>query len=564
MSKKKKQTVIVVTIGILVAAVIILMMQIGQNTSKTAEKSAVISLADDGTKIKGGGVTVKDHVITITNPGDYTFSGSLSDGRIVIDVSEGTVNVTLNGVDITSSERDVIFSKDSAEVNVIVADGTDNTLVSGTEDFTADEDDLDEDGTYKNKQKAVIFTKGNLTISGTGSLNVTGNIYNGIQTKGTLALQDVQLTVNAVHHGVKSKQEMSLVSGTYDVTSGEDGFHSDLNITVSDGSYAIAAGDDGIHADGELTIDNGTITISESVEGLEGHMITINDGQIDITSSDDGINANGGSQNGFGMGGGMQQPENGDGSAEPPQKPDDSDAAGSSENMPQMPEGSDGSMGDMPQKPENSDIDGSTEDMPQMPEGTEMGEAPSGMPQEENKNSDSEESDSLVDTTTTPELTINGGSIHVNAQGDGIDSNGNITINGGTVYVDGPSGGGDSALDYGTENGGILTINGGNVIAIGMSDMLEAVDASSTQTSIMYVFSQTVTKGTEVTVSDSNGNAVFTYTPVKDADSVILSSADLTEGETYTFTYGEQTESITADSVNTTNDTRSAMGPGKR
>ncbi|MCI5516472.1 carbohydrate-binding domain-containing protein [Roseburia sp. MUC/MUC-530-WT-4D] len=550
MSKKKKQAVIVVTISILVAAVIILMMQIGQNTSKTAEKSAVISLADDGIKIKGGGVTVKDQVITITNPGDYTFSGSLSDGRIVIDVSEGTVNVTLNGVDITSSERDVIFSKDSAEVNVIVADGTDNTLVSGTEDFTADEDDLDEDGTYKNKQKAVIFTKGNLTISGTGSLNVTGNIYNGIQTKGTLSLQDVQLTVNAVHHGVKSKQEMSLISGTYDVTSGEDGFHSDLNITVSDGSYAIAAGDDGIHADGELTVDNGSITISESVEGLEGHMITINDGQIDITSSDDGINANGGSQNGFGMGGGMQQPQNADGSAEPPQKPDDSDTAGSSENMPQMPDNSDGSMGDMPQ----------------MPEGTEMGEAPSDMPQEqeENKDSDSEESDSQVDTTTTPELTINGGSIHVNAQGDGIDSNGNITINGGTVYVDGPSGGGDSALDYGTENGGILTINGGNVIAIGMSDMLEAVDASSTQTSIMYVFSQTVTKGTEVTVSDSNGNTVFTYTPVKDADSVILSSADLTEGETYTFTYGEQSESITVDSVNTTNYTRSAMGPGKR
>ena len=550
MSKKKKHAVIVVTISILVAAVIILMMQIGQNTSKTAEKSAVISLADDGIKIKGGGVTVKDQVITITNPGDYTFSGSLSDGRIVIDVSEGTVNVTLNGVDITSSERDVIFSKDSAEVNVIVADGTDNTLVSGTEDFTADEDDLDEDGTYKNKQKAVIFTKGNLTISGTGSLNVTGNIYNGIQTKGTLSLQDVQLTVNAVHHGVKSKQEMSLISGTYDVTSGEDGFHSDLNITVSDGSYAIAAGDDGIHADGELTVDNGSITISESVEGLEGHMITINDGQIDITSSDDGINANGGSQNGFGMGGGMQQPQNADGSAEPPQKPDDSDTAGSSENMPQMPDNSDGSMGDMPQ----------------MPEGTEMGEAPSDMPQEqeENKDSDSEESDSQVDTTTTPELTINGGSIHVNAQGDGIDSNGNITINGGTVYVDGPSGGGDSALDYGTENGGILTINGGNVIAIGMSDMLEAVDASSTQTSIMYVFSQTVTKGTEVTVSDSNGNTIFAYTPVKDADSVILSSADLTEGETYTFTYGEQSESITVDSVNTTNYTRSAMGPGKR
>lgn len=168
-------------------------------------------------------------------------------------------------------------------------------------------------------------------------------------------------------------------------------------------------------------------------------------------------------------------------------------------------------------------------------------------------------------------ITVSDGSYAIAAGDDGIHAdgeltvdNGNITINGGTVYVDGPSGGGDSALDYGTENGGILTINGGNVIAIGMSDMLEAVDASSTQNSIMYVFSQTVTKGTEVTVSDSNGNTVFTYTPVKDADSVILSSADLTEGETYTFTYGEQSESITADSVNTTNYTRSTMGPGKR
>ena len=143
MSKKKKQTAIVVAAGILVTAVIILMIQIRQSTSKTAEKSAVITLSDEDTKIKGGGVTVKDQVITITNPGDYTFSGSLSDGRIVIDVSEGTVQVTLNGVDITSSERDVIYSKDSAEVCVIAADGTDNTLVSGTEDFTADEDDLD-------------------------------------------------------------------------------------------------------------------------------------------------------------------------------------------------------------------------------------------------------------------------------------------------------------------------------------------------------------------------------------------------------------------------------------
>lgn len=150
--------------------------------------------------------------------------------------------------------------------------------------------------------------------------------------------------------------------------------------------------------------------------------------------------------------------------------------------------------------------------VPQMPDGTEEGEAPSDMPQmdEEKDKSSDNDSDFLVDSTTTPELTINGGTIYINAEGDGLDSNG-----------------GNSAIDYGMENGGIFVINGGTLTAVGMSDMLEAVDGSSEQTSIMYVFSQKVSKGTEVTVTDSNGATVFTYTPVKNADSVILSSPDL-------------------------------------
>jgi hypothetical protein len=93
-----------------------------------------------------------------------------------------------------------------------------------------------------------------------------------------------------------------------------------------------------------------------------------------------------------------------------------------------------------------------------------------------------------------------------------------------------------------------------------MSQMMETVDASSTQVSVAFVFSNTVEAGTEVTVSDSSGDVIATYTTTKSSNCVILSSEEMEEGETYTFTYGETTETITADSVNATNYSGQSMG----
>ncbi len=555
-----------------------------KNTVTLEEKSAKIALSDSGTTYEGAGVTVDEDKVTITNPGEYEVSGALSDGRLIIDVPSGTVHVTLAGVSITSEDKDAIYSKDAADVNITVADGTENTLISGTEGFEIEESELDDDGSIKNKQKSAIYVKGNLAITGEGTLGVTGYINNGIQAKGTLSVADANITIDAQNHGMKSGDEMTLLSGTYNIVSVEDAFQSDLNITISDGTYQIEAGDDGIHADGELTIDNGTITIAKSNEGLEGHIVTINDGTIDITSSDDGINANDGSSTGFGMGGGMNKqdfsgeaPEGmaGDGTA--PTAPEgmagDGTAPTAPEGMagdgtaPTAPEGMP-EDGTMPTAPEGMPEDGT---MPTPPDGTdtESMEAPSmenaqnpDSTQEPSQDEENTEEESEVDTTTIPELTINGGTIHVNAEGDGLDSNGNMTINGGEVYVDGPSNGGNSALDYGSENSGILTINGGTVVAIGMSDMLEAVDSTSTQESVMFVFSSTVNQGTEVKVADSNGNEIISFTPAKNADSVILSTPDMEQGVTYTFSYGGTSEEITATEINATNYTGKGMGGG--
>ena len=46
---------------------------------------------------------------------------------------------------------------------------------------------------------------------------------------------------------------------------------------------------------------------------------------------------------------------------------------------------------------------------------------------------------------------ITGGSLTINSQGDGLDSNGNATITGGTVVVNGPTNDGNGALDVNGE-----------------------------------------------------------------------------------------------------------------
>lgn len=70
---------------------------------------------------------------------------------------------------------------------------------------------------------------------------------------------------------------------------------------------------------------------------------------------------------------------------------------------------------------------------------------------------------------TGEKLTISGGTLLVDAQGDGLDSNGTIEMTGGEVTVFGPTANDNGALD---SNGGI-TVSGGTLVAIGSSEVAE-------------------------------------------------------------------------------------------
>ncbi|MGP1433801.1 MAG: hypothetical protein ACTTKP_05940 [Catonella sp.] len=137
-------------------------------------------------------------------------------------------------------------------------------------------------------------------------------------------------------------------------------------------------------------------------------------------------------------------------------------------------------------------------------------------------------------------INISGGKIIVNAEGDGIDSNGNLTVSGGETYVSGPTKGGNGGIDY----NGTATITGGTFIVTAVESMEMNFGSASTQGSaLVSVGSQSA--GTTVSISDSKGDILASYTPSKSYSSVLISTAGMTQGETYTITAGSTKQEVT-------------------
>lgn len=162
------------------------------------------------------------------------------------------------------------------------------------------------------------------------------------------------------------------------------------------------------------------------------------------------------------------------------------------------------------------------------------------------------------DTSIVEYIIIAGGTVTVNADGDGLDSNGTILISGGTVTVHGPTNGGDSGLDA---DSGIL-VNGGTVFVTSAIGMVETPASNSAQYVISYAQSANIAAGTTIKLVDASGSTVVEVTTVKVCKSVIISSAALQNGATYTLYAGTgQLAQVTISSTITSAGT-SQGGPG--
>lgn len=137
-------------------------------------------------------------------------------------------------------------------------------------------------------------------------------------------------------------------------------------------------------------------------------------------------------------------------------------------------------------------------------------------------------------------IKISGGTVNINAEGDAIDSNGSLYVTGGTTYISGPSNAGNGALDY----NGTATIIGGTIITASSAGMSQNFGSDSTQGSILLNLSSQQSAGTKIEVKNSSGKVIASYTPKKAYSSILISTAEIKKGETYTITAGSFSQKV--------------------
>ena len=599
------------------------------NTDFDKSTSTAVTLSGTSAEISGSGAAVKDGNVTVSEAGTYIISGSLTGGSILVEAGkDDVVRLILDNARISSSKAPAIYSSKSKKTIIILPDGTESSLSDGSS-YIDESDDSSPD--------AALFCKDDLTISGSGKLNVKGNAKNGITCKdilritggninvtalnhgitgrddlavsggvitveaqggdglrstysdtdksdlGHIIIENAEITVNAANDGIQAEKSLTVKSGSISVTTAggsekspagtsKDGFggrtfnpgqdnilrstqtgtdtaqtssteesrkglkagtdiiinggtitadcyddaiHSNNSVAVTDGVITLSSGDDGIHADSELAITGGTVTVKKSYEGLEAMRIGISGGDIDITASDDGINAAGGNDNsGFGnfdnrmdFGGKRSRTENfnpGQDGQTPPSMPENFDPGQDGQTPPSMPESF------------NPGQDGQT--TPAAP--------------------DAQSGSSDGNSTSSSEITISGGTLCISSGGDGLDSNSALNISGGTIILNGPKTGGNGIIDH----DGSCSITGGLLIGAGTSDMLEMPGSASTRKTVAITFSGTQKAGTLVYITDSSSNVIAAMSPEVDFSCILLSSASLTENETYKIYLGGTAE----------------------
>lgn len=266
-------------------------------SQKLAEKSTgretKITVENGEIKTNGNGVSVEGKTITISAAGNYRLSGNLEDGQVVIAAGDThKVNLILDNFSISNKETAPIYVKTSGDFTLTLAENSKNSVEDLREaNTTEDSNSNSSNNKTEDIPDAAIYSKSDLILSGSGSLEVKGNYEDGIHGKDSLTIEGGNYTVEATKHGINGKDNLTINDGSFTITAGQDGFNTNGDMTVSKGSYTLSVSDDGMHADGKLVVNEGTVNIENSNEGLEGASIDINGGTITVKSQDDGLNA---------------------------------------------------------------------------------------------------------------------------------------------------------------------------------------------------------------------------------------------------------------------------------
>ena len=541
-------------------------------TEYNESDSVLIQLNGTSAAASSNSVKISGTTITITEEATYIISGTLDDGMIIVNAPDtAKLQIVLNGVDITSKTSAPLYILEADKVFLTLADGTENTLSNGGTFTAIDENNID----------AVIFSKQDLTLNGSGGLTVTSPAGHGIVCKDDLVLTSGTYIVNSASHGLDANDSVRITGETnLTIDAGKDGIHSENSddarlgfIYISNGTMKIEAEGDGIAAGAHVQIENGTFDLSvgggsvngssassgnyggfmggfghggmrpggsqstttttdensTSMKGIKAaNSLLISGGTFHIDSADDSVH----SDVSVTINGGIFEIASGDDAIH---AEDTLTITAGTINISKSYEGLEAL---------NVNVQGgdiklvATDDGLNAAGGTDgsgMAGGRDGMFGGGKPGMGGGGHGGMgggMSSSSNGSITISGGNLYVKASGDGIDANGTLVISGGYTVVVGPTQGDTATLDYDKS----ATITGGTFIGTGASGMAQTFSDSEQGVFAVSVGNQSA--GTNITLKDKNGNTIVSYAPELSFAVVIISSPDMVSGETYTITVG--------------------------
>ena len=546
--------------------------EIGYDESNSIQ----IKLNGDSVSCDSDSVAISDTTVTIRDEGTYILSGTLRNGRIVVDAEKtDKPQLVLNGASIHCETSAPLYVAQADKVFVTLPKDSKNTLSNGGTFTAVDENNID----------AVIFSKEDLTLNGEGSLTVTSPAGHGIVSKDDLVCTGGNYTVKAASHALDANDSVRLKNAAFTLDAGKDGIHAEITedtdlgfVYIASGTLHVTADGDGISAGAYMQIKGGSFSV-ESGGGSDAAVkkqttdprtgsvgrpdrfgnsaasdaattdtsdvsgkalkatgnLQIRDGSFTLNAADDAVHANAS----ITVDGGTFQIATGD------------DGFHADETLTvqagtvEITESYEG-LEALNLNIQGGDIRLTADDDGLNAAGgkDESGfGGPRGNAQPDRGGMDTfgpGGKGGAGGSASNGTICISGGTLQITASGDGIDANGSVTISGGNITVCGPMQGDTATLDFDVSG----TITGGTFIGTGAAGMAQTFSASEQGVLAVNVGSQSA--GTQIKLQDKSGKTLLSHTPQLPYTVVILSTPDLKSGETYTLSVGSSSADFQA------------------